>query len=258
MPTTPLAYNTGSIISGTTHVVNLAVGSTEQPYCNNIGGVKWWMGPEESTGFIIGVPVSGGNQPTPISGVSASVGFYRSKFKTGNSFIDLTNRVFKQSFTNANSASYWLTTNGYWNTYSGSAGGNITIYTEWEVSSSLAGFLKVPSTGTYTQYTVFSGTVDYNVYPGSDVVAGGGVSPQVSTLILNGPTTVNAIGSGVQVLQTGTSKSVTLNVYRNNVLVTSETQTMGPYLTVPVYPQYTALYLNGAIDDGDVFRFAWS
>lgn len=127
MPTTPIAYNTGSPIAGTTQTGSLAVGSTAQPYCNDIGGVKWWMGPEESLGYVIGKPVPAGNQPTPIPGVSASVGFYRSATKTSGSFLTLTNRAFSQiitsSFTNATSASLWLTSNGYWNTYLGSSSG---------------------------------------------------------------------------------------------------------------------------------------
>jgi len=117
MPTTPIAYNTGSPIAGTTQTGSLAVGSTAQPYCNDIGGVKWWMGPEESLGFVIGYPVPAGNHPTPIPGVSASVKFYRSAAKSNSSFLFLTNRVFNQTFTNASSASVWLTSNGYWNTY---------------------------------------------------------------------------------------------------------------------------------------------
>ena len=123
MPSTPIAYNTGSPISGTTQTGSLAVGSTAQPYSNDIGGVKWWMGPEESTGYVIGAPVPGNNQPTQLSGVSASVGFWRSVDKTSGSFLSLTNNVFSQSitssFTNATSASLWLTSNGYWNTYLG-------------------------------------------------------------------------------------------------------------------------------------------
>jgi hypothetical protein len=121
MPSTPIAYNTGSTISGTTQTGSLAVGSTAQPYCNDIGGVKWWMGPEEENGFVIGYPVPANNHPTPIPGVSSSVGFKRSKTKTNSSFLALTNRAFNQTFTNASSASDWLTSNGYWNTYNSSA-----------------------------------------------------------------------------------------------------------------------------------------
>lgn len=64
--TTPLAYNTGSPISGTTQVGNLAVGTTQQNYSSSPGNVKWWMGPDEDLGYVIGYPVSGNTQPTPI------------------------------------------------------------------------------------------------------------------------------------------------------------------------------------------------
>ncbi len=122
MPTIPFAYNTGSSIGGTIQVGNLAVGTSSQDYSSNPGGVKWWMGPEDSTGFVIAIPVSGNDQPTPVVfEPSASVGFYRSLDLTDNSFISLSNAVFNQNFTNASSASAWLTTNGYWNSYTASA-----------------------------------------------------------------------------------------------------------------------------------------
>ena len=127
MPTTPISYNTGSPIAGTTQTGSLAIGSTPQNYGNNYGGLKWWMGPEESLGYVIGYPVPVGNHPTPIPGVSASVGFKRSSAKTDNSFTSLVNNVFSQNFTNASSASNWLTSNGYWNTYSASASSAFTV-----------------------------------------------------------------------------------------------------------------------------------
>ena len=124
MATTPLAYNVGSAIAGTTQVGDLAVGTTDQDYSINPGGVPWWMGADEEIGYVIAVPVSGNTQPTPISGVTASVGFYQSTDLTDNSFIELTNNVFSQSFTGATEASSWLTTNGYWNSY-----GNLASFT---------------------------------------------------------------------------------------------------------------------------------
>jgi hypothetical protein len=129
MASTPIAYNTGSSIVGTTQVGNLAVGTTSQDYSSNIGGVRWWNGPEENLGYVIGIPVSGGNQPTSVFGVDASVGFYRSDAKTDNSFNSLVNNIFSQSFSNASSASAWLTSNGYWNTYSSSAASSAFVVT---------------------------------------------------------------------------------------------------------------------------------
>ena len=52
--TTPLAYNTGSTIPGTTQIGDLAVGTTDQDYSTNPGGVTWWMGPDEDLGYVIG------------------------------------------------------------------------------------------------------------------------------------------------------------------------------------------------------------
>lgn len=118
MATTPLAYNPSlSPIDGTDQVGTLAVGITEQDYSIEPGGVTWWMGPNEDDGYVIGVPVSGNTQPTPISGVFASVGFYKSTDLTDNSFVELTNSVFNQTFSSATDASVWLTSNGYWNSY---------------------------------------------------------------------------------------------------------------------------------------------
>ncbi len=115
--TTPLAYNTGSTISGTIQIGDLAIGTTEQDYSSNPGGVVWWMGPDEDLGYVIAVPVSGNTQPTEITGVTASVGFFRSDDLTESSFVNLTNVVFNQNFTTGNQASTWLTNNGYWNSW---------------------------------------------------------------------------------------------------------------------------------------------
>lgn len=66
MITIPLSYNTGSTIGGTTQVGGLAIGTTEQDYSSNIGGVKWWMGPDQDLGYVIAHPVSGNTQSTPV------------------------------------------------------------------------------------------------------------------------------------------------------------------------------------------------
>jgi hypothetical protein len=68
MATTPIAYNPSqSPIGGTEQLINLAIGIDEQDYSLSPGGVTWWNGPEESTGYVIAVPVSGNTQPTPLS-----------------------------------------------------------------------------------------------------------------------------------------------------------------------------------------------
>ena len=111
----PFAYNTGSTINGTEQVGLLSVGTPTSGFSST--GLAWWNGADEELGYVIATPVSGNTQPTPISGVTASVGFYRSTGLTDASFIALTNSVFNETFTTANYSSYYLTTNGYWNSY---------------------------------------------------------------------------------------------------------------------------------------------
>jgi hypothetical protein len=120
--TIPFAYNTGSTIGGTTQVGSLAVGTTDQEYSGNLGGVPWWMGADEQLGYVIAHPVPSNTQPTPIPGVFASLGFDRTKDFLDGSFINLAEYVTKkystpQTFTSAAQASTWLTNNGFWNSY---------------------------------------------------------------------------------------------------------------------------------------------
>ena len=165
--TTPLAYNTGSTIAGTTQVGSLAVGTTDQDYSVSPGGVTWWMGPDEDLGYVIGVPVSGNTQPTPIPGVFASVAFYRSEDLTDNSFIDIAEYVANeydtpQTFSSSTDASIWLTNNGYWNSY-------LTPVLYLDAGNSLS----YPGTGTV--WTDLVGGKQFNLIngPGYDPANGG-------------------------------------------------------------------------------------
>jgi hypothetical protein len=109
----PFAYNTGSTISGTIQVGSLAVGT---PTSGFTGSMEWWNGPDEDLGYVIALPVPDDSQPAP-DGRTASLAFNRSTDLTESSFVELTNYLFAQSFTTGNDASFWLTTNGYWNSY---------------------------------------------------------------------------------------------------------------------------------------------
>jgi hypothetical protein len=115
----PFAYNTGSAIAGTTQVGTLAVGTPTSGFTNS---PQFWEGPDEELGYVIGAPQSGNTQPTPVSGVTASVQFFRTKTFTDNEFVSLAQYVSNkfgtpQTFSNATNASIWLTSNGYWNSY---------------------------------------------------------------------------------------------------------------------------------------------
>ena len=118
----PFAYNTGSTISGTIQLGDLAIGVDPLDYTGGIGGVRWWNGPDEDLGYVIAAPVSGNTQPTPLLGVFASLGFYRTSGFLDSDFIDLAQSVSSaygtpQTFLSATDASTWLTTNGFWNSY---------------------------------------------------------------------------------------------------------------------------------------------
>ena len=131
MPTSrPFTYNTGSAIPGTDQVGDLAIGYPTSGFEST--GLQWWAGPDEDLGYVIGKPVSAGNQPNPL-GIPASVGFNRSAALTDPSFISIANAVAGPSgpFASASNAKTWLNANGYWTSYEGGAGGtgdfNVTI-----------------------------------------------------------------------------------------------------------------------------------
>ena len=86
--TVAVGYNLGGPISGTTQFGDLAVGVSAQDYGANPGGIVYWASADEDLGYVIGTSVPSGNQPNPLS-VPAYVGFYRSKFKTEESFIGI-------------------------------------------------------------------------------------------------------------------------------------------------------------------------
>jgi hypothetical protein len=118
--TRSFAYNTGSNINGTTQVGDLAVGTPDDGYTDS---PQFWEGPNEDLGYFIAASVPDNTQPTPISGVTASVCFFGTG-STESQFINLANRISGQVFISGNAASTWLTDNGYWNSWSsfGSSG----------------------------------------------------------------------------------------------------------------------------------------
>jgi hypothetical protein len=115
---TAIGYNTGSTISGTQQIGNLAVvtATTVNPSLSP-NGVKFWMGPDEDLGYVVAIPVSGGTQSTPIVGVTSFLGFIRSSALTESSFISMVNSTFNQNFVSGNTAKTYLNNNGYWTSF---------------------------------------------------------------------------------------------------------------------------------------------
>lgn len=131
--TRPFAYNTGSTISGTDQLGNLAIGVSAQEYSKNIGGVKWWMGPDEDLGYVIAHQTTSGNQPNPLS-VPAYLGFWRTSGKTDQQFINLSQYISRehgspQTFSDSSQAKTWLNNNGYWTSYI-----NAYTYYRWQIT----------------------------------------------------------------------------------------------------------------------------
>jgi len=92
MPTTrPFAYNTGSTISGTEQIGNIAIASNDRDFSQNYGEVKWWMGPDEDLGYVICGENASGNQPTEpgISPPNGYIQFWRTSALSDLSFISL-------------------------------------------------------------------------------------------------------------------------------------------------------------------------
>jgi uncharacterized delta-60 repeat protein len=178
----PFAYNVGGPISGTTQYGDLVVGNIETDYSLNYGGVKWWGGPDEELGYVVGNARPGG-QPVPV-GVTgpAYVGFWRSKFLTDNSFLSLANYIGAQNsqppFTTTSAAVTWLNNNGYYTSYIVPlyyVGGNFTTF----AGSSQNFLIGLNSDGSknsmFNVVTGFTGqTVTISIQSDGKIIVGGG------------------------------------------------------------------------------------
>ena len=126
----PFSYNTGAPIAGTEQVGSLAVGTPTTGFAPT--GLEWWNGPNEDLGYVIAQSVSGDTQPTPVPGVSASVGFFRSDALTEGSFIGLSDIIARPSgggpFASGTDAKTWLNNNGYWTSYSSVVTTGLKVY----------------------------------------------------------------------------------------------------------------------------------
>ena len=107
-------YNSAASISGASQSGNLAVSNN----LNAGGSIKWWNGPDESSGYVIGYPDTTGlrkSNGTLIGG--NAVGFVRTSTKTDAAFLSLANSLTGQNFTVASTATNWLNVNGYYTSY---------------------------------------------------------------------------------------------------------------------------------------------
>jgi hypothetical protein len=87
-------------------------------------------------GYVIALPVPDNSQPTPIPGVTASVRFLRSGALTEESFVGLVNTQFNQNHQNAFDAKDWLTSQGYFSTFSAFGSSGFQWMTMTEINES--------------------------------------------------------------------------------------------------------------------------
>lgn len=111
----PFSYNTGSDITGTEQVGDIAIGWPTAGFVST--GLAWWNGPNEDLGYVICKPVPSGTQPTPLPGIFAFIGFSRTDGFDDTKFVQASNTILSSNYTNAIDASLALTANGYWNSY---------------------------------------------------------------------------------------------------------------------------------------------
>ena len=113
MPTRAFAYNpTQATITGTTNVGTLCIGVSALDFSSKPGGLTWWMGPEESSDYVIAKDVPGNNFPTELGNVGG-VQFWRCS-NTDEAFRVTVQTLSGTSQASASAASTWLSSNGYW------------------------------------------------------------------------------------------------------------------------------------------------
>lgn len=119
---TPVTFNTGSTIDGTTQVGDLAAGTSPKDYSTQPGGLRWWSTPNTEDAYVIAHVNENANQPNPLSVPNVRVGFWKTEFKTEESFIERVEYISlvdgdPQTFTGGTDAKVWLNNNGYWTSY---------------------------------------------------------------------------------------------------------------------------------------------
>jgi hypothetical protein len=111
--TRAFAYNPGpTTIAGVTNIGTIAVGVSALNYSASPGGLTWWMGPEESSSYVIAKDVPTQNFPTPLGNVGG-VQFW-SSINTDEAFRSLVQTISGTAQASAANASTWLSSNGYW------------------------------------------------------------------------------------------------------------------------------------------------
>jgi len=120
----PYAINTGSTISGTTQVGDIAIGENgTYDYSTRPGGVTWYMGPDENLGYLIVHPDYENNRPR----------FKRTSGFNDDLFLIKANEVASimghESFTDVTDAVNWMNLSGVSTTF-GEVVNNIPFFSD--------------------------------------------------------------------------------------------------------------------------------
>jgi hypothetical protein len=138
MGSRPFAYNPGpTAISGVTNIGNLAVGASALDYSSKPGGLNWWMGPEESSSYVIAKDVPAQNFPTPLGNVGG-VQFWRCS-NTDEAFRSTVQTISGTAQASASVASAWLSSNGYWTSFAGVVIDGLVTYFDASIGTSYPG-----------------------------------------------------------------------------------------------------------------------
>ena len=255
MPTTHVfARNTGGTIEGTEQIGDLAIGVLSLNYTQSPGGVRWWNGPEEDSGYVICYPVPSEDRPTP-DGPIGTVGFKRSKDKTNASFIEVANLMTSgtTTFTGATEAKIWLNDNGYWTSYGYAPQNNIVLSGLFAPGSIQAGYQAVATFPVDSEVTInftnsLGTTTGSPISITSSVVIPNGATSGFTQLIIDADyavlndtssfTSVSISGTGGTEYNYSSATQSTFNV--TPTATNTPTQTPTPTGTIPPTPSITS------------------
>ena len=176
----PFAYNSGSQLSGTVKYGNLTVATSSQNFSGGYGGVKWFNGPDESIGWVLGFAREDNQEP----------GFIRTNNKTDAEFLAMVNNLSERrsqsAFTDGAAAKTWLNANGYWTNWVASVPPGPTLLADLDAGD----VLSYPGTGTtWTDLTsnsndgtlvAGSGSITYTTLAGGEFDLDGGTGTLIN------------------------------------------------------------------------------
>lgn len=256
MPTAiPIAYNpSGTFINGTQQIGVFAVGT---PTSGFTGEPRWWNSPDLEPGYVIGIPVTDCDIPTPNSGETACFSFYRSQSLTENSFVSLTNYLTGQSFTEGNDCEIYLEdTLNYYTSWTGAPTNMFITSSASTASNSTYAFEGISiggpglivltigvsnptSGGTFTPVSsIVVNGINATIHTQTGGLAGNGST--IASVRITGNTTI----ANIDVNLGYTGNALTLNIYRiQNNISDTPVDTKNSYLTtIETGDGYTFLF----------------